>query len=218
MRFLAVFFIVVFIATIVHAQDPVSAANDRGSNLIDTTIATINLRAERFNEEISRINGLKALDVPAFQKDTIKKNKQRIKGFLDYLDVYRALSSQLMKATEDSVKALRALMPRNEKEKFLKDFLDAYEMDQKAFDNYTLALTKLFTNVINFLDFLEASHYEIKGNKLLFTSEDESKQSNDLMETVQEVQKKVIEASAKSQRASLDAHKKMQKAYGQVRK
>jgi DNA integrity scanning protein DisA with diadenylate cyclase activity len=218
MRFLAVLFFTVILANSLQAQGPVDIAADRASQLIDSTMSAVNLRAERFNEEIAKVNALKALDVPAFAKDTIKRNKEKIKDFLEYLEVYRSITNKLIDAVEDSVKELRQMMPRNERADFLKDFEDAYQLDQKAFTDYTLALTKVFTGVKKILDFMEDADIKLEGKKILFTKKAESEEYSKLIEAVELSQKKLATAGANSQKARIDASMKMQKAYGKLGK
>src|SRR5437588_12813145 len=102
-KFLLLFVVLIFASSPLMAQDPVYIANERGSQLIDSTMAMMNIRAERFNEEIGKVNALKALEVASLEKNIIPKNVQKIKDFLAYLDLYRSLSEQLMQATRDSL-------------------------------------------------------------------------------------------------------------------
>jgi len=207
-----------FNVSLVHAQDPVDIANARGSALIDSTMASLNIRAQRFNEELSKVNALKALDVPSLAKDIIPKNKEKIKDFLNYLDVYRELSKQLMEATDDSVEALRILLPKRLKAGFMEDFLEAYKLDQNAFDKYTLELTKVFTNVTKALTYLETSKVTIVDKKLQFTDKQEYDEYNKLILDVEKSQKRLVTVGAASQKASIDASSMMQKAYGKLNK
>jgi len=200
------------------AQEPVDIANSRGSSLIDTTMASLNIRAQRFNEELAKVNALKALDVPSLTKDIIPKNKEKIKEFLSYLDVYRQLSKQLMDGVEDSVNELKKLMPTRLKAGFMKDFVEAYKLDQNAFDKYTLELTKVFTNVLKVISYLETTKVTIANNKLQFTDKTEYDTYSELITTVEKSQKKLAAAGAASQEASIDANSMMQKAYGKLHK
>jgi hypothetical protein len=219
-RLLSVILFIVITSTagLLKAQDPVDMANARGSALIDSTMGSLNIRAQRFNEELARVNALRALDVPSLAKDTIPKNKEQIKDFLNYLDLYRELSKQLQEAIEDSVKELRKLMPTRLKQTFMKDFLDAYQLDQNAFDKYTLELTKVFTNVLKVLSYLETSKVTIANKKLQFTDKKEYGAYGELIEAVETSQKKLASAGAASQKASIDANAMMQKAYGKLNK
>jgi hypothetical protein len=213
-------FILVFFITVssVQAQDPVDIASARASALIDSTMASLNLRAQRFNEELAKVNALKALEVSSLAKDIIPKNIEKIKDFLNYLDVYRSLSKKLMESTEDSVHILKEMMPSKMRESFLKEFMDAYRLDQNSFDKYTLALTKVFTQVNKVLTFAENSKIAIENNKLQFTDKKEYDEYSELIEEIEKSQKKLVNAGASSQRASIDAGKMMNEAYGKLKK
>ncbi|MDP4220774.1 MAG: hypothetical protein Q8896_10080 [Bacteroidota bacterium] len=205
-------------ASPIRAQDDPDAINIRASHLIDSTMASLNIRAQRFNEELAKINALKPLEVSSLAKDVIPKNREKIKDFLSYLDLYRSLSSKMKQAIEDSVMTLRMKMPKSHREKYLQDFLDAYSLDQTAFDKYTLALTKVFTNVDAVLAFLETSNVKIDDGKLQFSSQTELDKYSKLDKLVMESNKKLITASANSQKANIDASTMMQKAYGAVKR
>jgi hypothetical protein len=124
----------------------------------------------------------------------------------------------MKQAIEDSVMTLRMGMPKNHREKYLQDFLDAYSLDQTAFDKYTMALTKVFTNVDAVLAFLETSNVKIDDGKLQFSSQTELDKYSKLDKLVMESNKKLITASANSQKANIDASTMMQKAYGAVKR
>ena len=205
-------------ATPVRAQYDPDALNALGSQLIDSTMASLNIRAQRFNEELAKINALKPMDVTSLAKETIPKNRAKIKEFLSFLEVYRAESATLRQGIEDTVNALRSHMPSRHQASFMKEFLDAYDLDQNAFDKYTLALTKVFTNINAALDYIDQSDVTIKDNKLQFTSKGVYDKYSELITAVEKSNKKLINASAASQKATIDASSMMQKAYGALRK
>ena len=167
--FLAFFLVVSFIGTAqVRAQDDPDGLNVRASYLLDSTMAALNLRAVRFNEELDKINAVKPLDVSSLDNDMIPKNREKVKDFLEYLAVYRALSEKLKQTVEDSVNTLRAKMPSRHKATFLKDFQEAYDLDQGTFDKYILALTQVFQNIYITLGFIENSGVTYNGTKYEF--------------------------------------------------
>ena len=216
------FFALILVVSVIgispaHAQDDPDALNARASRLIDSTMAALNLRAQRFNEELLKVNAAKPLEVTSLVKDVIPKNRGKVKDFLDYLEVYRSLSAKLKREVEDSVNKLRAKMPSRHQATFLKDFQEAYDLDQSAFDKYILALTKVFTNINAALAFIETSNVAIKDNKLQFTDTKEYKKYSTLIATVEKSNKKLINASAASQKATIDASAMMQKAYGEIK-
>jgi hypothetical protein len=91
-------------------------------------------------------------------------------------------------------------------------------MDQTAFDKYTLALTKVFTNISDVLTFLENSKMTIKDNKLQFSDKKEYEKYSEMIEEVQKNDKRLVNASANSQKATIDASSMMQRAYGAIKK
>jgi hypothetical protein len=219
-RFLSIAIVLVCVSegSSLRAQDDPDGLNIRASRLIDSTMAMLNIRAQRFNEELAKVNILKPLDAASLTKELAPKNEEMIKDFLNYLDVYRSLGERQRQEIEDSVKALRSKMPSHHRASFLQEFMDAYTMDQTAFDKYTLALTKVFTSINAVLAFMETSTVTTKDNKLEFSNKKEYDSYSELIAVVEKSNKKMITASANSQKATIDASEMMQKAYGAIRK
>lgn len=222
MRKAIVTFIIAFIVSGVsslHAQvDAVGEVSARASRLIDSTMASLNLRANRFNEELSKVNVLKPLDVASMTKEIIPGNKEKIKDFLNYLEVYRTLSDRQAADIEDSVKKIRSGMPSKLQSAFMKEFMEAYTLDQTAFNKYTLALTKVFTKVTEILTFVENSKVKVENNKLQFNDKEEYEAYSKLITEIEKLNKKLATAGANSQTATIDAGSMMQKAYGGIKK
>ncbi len=213
---IVLFLFAISIVSSVSAQkkDLMTMMSTRASRLIDSTMGAINLRAERFNQELQVINQTKPLDAASLTPEKIPISITKVKDFLGYLEVHRALSVRLRKMTDDSVKAMRSEMPTRVREDFLKEFLEAYHKDQESFDKYTLALTKVYVNVSEVLKFLAGAKISLVGDKIQFDSKDDYEHYQEMMDAVNKSNKKLITASAESQKATLEASEAMQKAYG----
>ena len=213
---IVLFLFAISIVSSVSAQkkDLMTMMSTRASRLIDSTMSAINLRAERFNQELQVINQTKPLDAASLTPEKIPISITKVKDFLGYLEVHRALSVRLRKMTDDSVKAMRSEMPTRVREDFLKEFLEAYHKDQESFDKYTLALTKVYVNVSEVLKFLAGAKISLVGDKIQFDSKDDYEHYQEMMDAVNKSNKKLITASADSQKATLEASEAMQKAYG----
>jgi hypothetical protein len=211
-----VFFICIFTAVGVSAQTPVEV--DYALNLIDSTNALIKLRSDRFNEEITKVNSLNVLDVASLGKSILSKNAKKVKDFVDFLDVSRSLSRQSMHALEDSVANIKERGLTKKMMKPYDDLVKAYESDQKAFDQYTLALSKVFTNVVKILSYLDTCDYTIKDKKLIFTERAQSEKYGALFTELEESQKKAAYAGADSQKSSIDARDMVHKIYDEIQK
>ena len=109
-------------------------------------------------------------------------------------------------------------MPSKLRAAFLKEFIEAYEMEQSTFEKYTLSLTKFFSNVMEVFVFMENSKVTIVDNKFQFTNKEEYEQYNKLIAQIEKSNKKLITASANMQKANIDASAAMQKAYNSIRK
>ena len=190
--------------------------NASAGRLIDSTMQTINLRAEIFNEEVSKVNKLRPLEVENMTKEKLETTIPAVKDFLSYLEVYRATSDKEKVRIMDSVKQFRSYLPKQKQKKFLKEFVDAYTMDQGAFYRYTQSLTTLYTNVIDLLNFMSTTKAEIKDNKIVFTEKAELKKYEAIMAKVHKNINKQASASLAAQKATFDAGQIMQKSYGKL--
>jgi hypothetical protein len=181
-------------------------------------MSALNTRANIFNNELDKVNKLKPLDAASFTPAKIDSNITTIKEFLDYLDVYRKVSGDLFRRVQDSVEAIRRNVPQSKRKDFLKEFMDAYALDHKAFDKYSLALTDVYTNVLATVKFAKTANVEPKGDKLEFKSKEQYKSYKKMIDNVEKSNEKLISAAKKSQKATADASAAMQIAYGKVRK
>lgn len=210
--------IMVFMAVAAYAQPEVvlDMVNASAGRLIDSTMQTINLRADIFNEEVAKVNKLRPLEAENMTKEKVEVSLPAIRDFLSYLDVYRATSDKEKLRIQDSVKLFRSYLEKNKQKKFLKEFLNAYSMDQSAFYKYTQSLTTLYTNVIDLLNFMAASKAEIKDNKIVFTDKAELKRYETIMAKVEKNIQKQATASLAAQKATFEAGQIMQKSYGKL--
>ncbi|MBS1904282.1 MAG: hypothetical protein JSS75_11305 [Bacteroidetes bacterium] len=217
-RILAVCTLLASASVAQQRNDPMEAMNHRASRLIDSSMQRLNLRAERFNEELGKINKARPLDPSMLSAEKIKENTGKINDFLAYLDVYRSLSANMRKQVDDSVAAMRSEMPIRVRKAYLQEFLDAYASDQTAFDKYTMALTNVYTNVKQVLEFISTAKVQVVDGKLSFTDKTEYEQYETLMNKVNAANRKLVSASAASQKATLEASDQMNKAYGAANK
>ena len=204
-------------------KDAVTIIADRSSALIDSTMSGLNVRANIFNAELNKVNALNPLDTLSLVPDTIKRNIGAIKDFLSYLDLYRSLSEKTLESIKDSVEHIRPLIPKMKRETYLKEFIDAYTLDHKAFEKFTLALTDLYSKVLDALTFLKESGMTGRYKQLTSKEEYEKYKSDSekykkILAGIQKNAEKVKSAGEKSQRATTEASIAMQKAYGDVRK
>lgn len=217
-RILAVCMLLASVSVAQQRNDPMEAMNHRASRLIDSSMQRLNLRAERFNEELGKINKARPLDPSMLSAEKIKENTGKINDFLAYLDVYRSLSANMRKEVDDSVAAMRSEMPIRVRKAYLQEFLDAYASDQTAFDKYTMALTNVYTDVKQVLEFISTAKVQVVDGKLSFTDKTEYEQYEALMNKVNAANRKLVSASAASQKATLEASDQMNKAYGAANK
>jgi len=215
---LSIVFVVLGFQALAYAQPDaiMDMVNSSASKLIDSVMQTINLRADIFNEEVGKVNKLRPLEAENLSKERVDANIPVIKEFLGYLEVYRAASDREKKRIQDSVTMLRSYLPKSKQKKYLKEFMNAYLLDQGAFYKYTLSLTGLYSNVLELLNFMSGAHTEIKDQKIVFTDRKELKQYEKILAKVEKQIQKQSSASLAAQKATFKAGQLMQKSYGKL--
>jgi hypothetical protein len=194
----------------------IDMVNGSAARLIDSVMQTINLRADIFNEEVSKVNKLRPLEIENLTQEKVIANIPVIKEFLGYLEVYRATSDKEQLRIQDSVTMFRSYLPKAKRKKYLQEFVNAYSLDQGAFYKYTLSLTSLYSNVLDLLNFMSTAQTEIKDGKIVFRDRTQLKQYERILAKVEKQIRKQSSASLAAQKATFEAGQIMQKAYGKL--
>ncbi|HEY6172056.1 MAG TPA: hypothetical protein VIX80_07355 [Candidatus Kapabacteria bacterium] len=217
---LSLFFIVAFLSSSAFAQapSPEDILSDRANALIDTAMKGLNLRAKIFNAELEKINALRPLDPDSFTPKRMDSVMAGLKDFTSYLEVYRTMSNATLRSLQDSVEAIRAIVPKSKRKTFLKEFVDAYTLDHNAFEKYTKNLSTLYIDVIKAMEYGKSINIEVKDGQLQFTNKQHYDEYSKIVETIEKNSKKVMTAGANAQKATADASLAMQKAYGSAKK
>lgn len=215
------FLLLVFAAgfcTVLKAQPDaiMDMVNSSASKLIDSVMNGINIRSDIFNEEKAKVNKARPLDTENLTKEKIGENLPTVKEFLSYLEVYRATSDMEKKRIADSVAMLRAYLPKSKQKKYLKEFVDAYAMDESAFYKYTVALTSLYSHVIDLMQFMQNADVEVADGKIMFKDRKQLKEFEKIQLKIEKQLKKQASAGLAAQKATFEAGQIMQKAYGKL--
>jgi hypothetical protein len=149
-------------------QDPVTIIENRAANVVESVMRIRADRANRLEAEKTLVNQLRPLDADKLDSSNIQVSKRGLTAFLDYLGRYRDSSEVVLHKLEDSVAILRSDMPKLYRETFMSRFLTAYTADMNAFDQYTLAVSELYKEVIAMLSFIDNSQHQLKKGKLVF--------------------------------------------------
>ena len=187
---------------------------ERANKLLDSSMTAINFRAQRFNEEMTRVNQLKPFDSTSLTAEKIKANRVGLKDFLSYLEVYRSVSTRYMQEVDDSIKAIRSAAPSTVRETYLMEFQQAFHKDQETFNKFTVALTAVWKKIDEVLEYIQTAKMELHGGRMQFSSEDELKKYNTFMEEVTKLNKKASSAGTASSKAAFEASQAMNEAYG----
>ena len=212
---------VLFVGSL-SAQTPTSAnsnASDiiemRANGLVNEIMDAVNARADAFNTQISQVYALMPLESIHLDSATIRKNIQSLRHFLQFLERYRAEGKVLTDRLEDSLKALRAELPKQHRARFLNTFHKVFLQDITAFDAYTVALDRLYKKVIASLEYMLSITFGVtQQNKLEFTREVDYKRYLDLMAQIEKANKEVQKASERSRKATAAANKTIEEVYG----
>jgi len=199
---------------VAQTNDPVEEVGKRAKALIEATMQNVSERAHIFNEQISLVNSLRALEVSNLDSAHVARNLPVIEDFLSYLMRYRDSSTILLKTLQDSLGYMREELPQSLKGRYLKAFEEAYLADVRAFDNYTLSLSTLFGKVTDVLTLLQTSKYTIQKNQLQFASKKDLEKYKKLFKEIDQANKRAAKAGDASKKATAWSNKTIKEVYG----
>jgi hypothetical protein len=180
---------------LVRAQDAVSLEERLGRTL-DTAMKIVGARTAEFNARIAEMNKAKPLEVASFDSVNLAANVSRTLQFLEFLKQYRDGGNSALGAFEDSMFVIAADFPPVKQRDRVIDFANAFKDDQKAFDAHLAGMSKLYSDVLNVLLFMQRSKYKVNGQKILFDDKKDVSEYQKLMAAVDEVQKELQQTSA----------------------
>ena len=137
-------------------------------------------------------------------------NVSRTLQFLDFLKSYRDNGTKTLGVFEDSMFTIAADFPPVRERDKLIDFVNAFKDDQKAFDGHLAGMTRLYSDVLNVLLFMQRTKYTINGQKITFPAKNDVGEYQKLMAAVDEVQKELQQSSAASRKATANANARLQ--------
>jgi hypothetical protein len=155
------------------------------------------------------MNKAMPLQVANFDSTHLAANVSATLQFLDFLKTYREEGKRTMAAFEDSMFVIAAEFPPVKvRDRFI-DFANAFKADQQAFDNHLAGITKLYSNVLNVLLFMQHSKYTLKGKTFTFKDSSDIGRYRNFMNSVDATQKELAETIAASRKATANVNESL---------
>jgi hypothetical protein len=192
-----------------RAQDA-GTLEGRLGHTLDTAMKIVAKRTMEFNTRIADMNKAKPLEVANFDSAHLAANVSGTLQFLDFLKKYRDDGNKVLAAFEDSMFVIAADFPPVKERDKIMDFANAFKADQQAFDAHLAGMTKLYSDVLNVLLFMQRSKYTINGQKLSFSAKNDVPEYQKLMAAVDAVQKELQQTGAASRKATANANARLQ--------
>ncbi|MDP4198266.1 MAG: hypothetical protein Q8922_05110 [Bacteroidota bacterium] len=179
------------------------------NNVLDSMMHTLSLRTQDFNAHVSAINKTRPLEATNLDSAHLATNAGLTLEFIEYLKQYRASSKTTIDRFEDSLFILESEFPPVREKRLIKAVAESYMADNKAFDGYVGALSKVYSNVLNILLFLQHTPYSMVKGKPQFRLPKDMVTYQKMLTQTDDAQKEAAEAAAASRDASQRAHKKL---------
>ncbi len=204
----------IFILPVAHAQTKEQTITRlvtmSANGVLDSMITTLSARNEDFNTHIEAINKTRPLEVKNLDSVHVAENVGKTLQFIEYLKKYRATGKTIIERFEDSLFVLEGEYPPVPEKKLIKSVATSYIADNKAFDVYVAALSKIYSQVLDVLLYLQHTQYEIVKDVPQFHSTGDAAEYRKLIAKLDGSQKEAKDAGAASRKASDRAHKKLQ--------
>ena len=203
-----------FVSYAAHAQTNQDALTrmivTSANGVLDSMMRTLNDRTLDFNTHIEAINKTRPLEVKNLDSVHIGANVSSTLEFIEYLKQFRASGEKIIHRFEDSLFVLQSEFPPVREKMLIKGVADSYMADNKAFDKYVAALSKIYSQVLNVLLFLQHTPFAIVKGAPQFHSANDVAAYRKMMTQVDQAQAEAAKATVASRKASTFAHKKLQ--------
>jgi hypothetical protein len=197
-----------------HAQTT-PASNGSGTQLdfekrLNGTIKSMTTGADtenaRFNTRIAAMNTAAPLDPHHLDSTDVAANVARVIDFISYLKRARQSSDSLAHSFDDSMYVLSEERPADVKVLGAADIETSFGIERTAFNTFLDAMSKVYSDVLDVLLFLQHSPYSLLKNDLRFETRTDMKEYQKLTKIVDVDSKALSTANKNLQTANAKAN------------
>ena len=201
------------LATQLHAQQ-VQSPEDRArlafearlSHAIKKMTASVNAENAELNTRLSAINAVAPLEKKHLDSTHVAANVSDLIEFIEYLKHARAASDTLAQNYEDTLYILATTLPSDIDGHGIQDMDASFHEDRAAFNVFLEAMTKLYSDVLNVLIYLQHTPYSLAHNEFTFNDKKDLKEYQNRMKMVDGDNKELNQANEDMRKANAKAN------------
>jgi hypothetical protein len=206
-------FLLLLLASQLHAQQGQSAEDRarlafeaRLSRAIKKMTADVNSENAELNTRLSAINAVAPLEKKNLDSNHVAANVSNLLEFIEYLKHARAASDTLAQNYEDSLYIFATTLPPDIDGKGIQNMDASFHEDRAAFNVFLEAMTKLYSDVLDVLLYLEHTPYSLAHNEFTFTDKKDLKEYQKRMKIVDADNKELNQANQEMRKANAKAN------------
>jgi hypothetical protein len=189
------------------ADDRVRLAFEaRLSRVIKTMTTRVNAEHAEFGEHLAAMNAAAPLEKRNLDSTHVSANVSRILEFIDYLKHTRAASDSLARDYDDSLYILVTELPPDINSKGIQDMHTTFIVDRDAFNVFLDAMSKLYSDVLDVLIYLQHTPYTLTNGEFTFSEKKDLAEYKKRMKIVDADTKELNKANEDMRKANAKAN------------
>ncbi len=183
-----------------------SAFEKRLSGIVKDMTTRVNAENAELSTRIGAMNAANPLDKSHLDSASVSMNVLRVLEFIDYLKRARASSDTLAREYEDSLYIMAVTLPPDINSKGIQKMDETFRQDRDAFNVFLDAMTKLYSDVLDVLLYLQHTAYTLHNGEFTFSARKDLKEYQKRMKIVDTDSKELNKANAELRKANAKAN------------
>jgi hypothetical protein len=196
-----------------QAQSPQDRVRITFENRLHSVINAMTTRANAENAELNTrltaMNAAAPLETRKLDSADVSANVSRLIEFIDYLKHERTSSDSLTRDFEDSLYILSVELPLDIDAQSIHDLDGSFYEDRNAFNGFLDAMSKLYSDVLDVLLYLQHTSYTVDHDTFTFTAKKDQAEYLKRMKIVESDTKDLNKANEDMRKANAKANEQM---------
>jgi hypothetical protein len=182
------------------------AFESRLSAVVKAMTASVNAENAELNSRINAMNAANPLEKHHLDSTNVAANVSLLLQFIDYLKHTRQFSDTLSRNYEDSLYILAVQVPPDINAHGIQNMDATFRTDRGAFNVFLDAMTKLYSDVLDVLTYLQRTPYSLANGEFTFMEKKDLSEYNKRMKLVDADSKELKKANDEMRKANAKAN------------
>ncbi len=216
LRFTSALLLFLFFASQLRAQQTQSpqdrvriAFENRLNSVIKAMTTRANAENAELNTRLTAMNAAAPLETRKLDSADVSANVSRLIEFIDYLKHERLSSDSIARDFEDSLYVLAVEIPPNIDAQSIHDLDASFHEDRNAFNVFIDAMSKLYSDALNVLLYLQHTSYSLDHDTFTFAAKKDQTEYRKRMKIVDADTKELNKANEDMRKANAKANEQM---------